>query len=219
VEPDKAATVMQAFAGVDAYTLGDAARRRGTGGVIHAIKPQTGAIRFTGRALTARVEYQPNGNIPLSQYGGAALLDRVSSGDVLLLDVGGRFLSALGDLAFATTQRRGGVGIVVNGAVRDIEDADPEFPIFSLGVAISSVVNRAFITGIGEPVFIDGIRIATGDIVAGCRGGIVTVPWAEQAGVLAEALQQLESDRRVREGIARGDTMADLWKQHKSTAS
>ncbi len=204
------------FAGIDAYTLGDAARRKGTGGVIQRLVPQTPASKFVGRALTARVEYQPNGNIPLARYGGAAYLDRVAPGDVVFLDGAGHHLSALGDLAFAMTQKRGGVAAIVNAAVRDIEDADPQFPVFSLGVAISSFVGRGFITGIGEAIHIDGIRIETGDIVAGCRGGLVVVPWTDRAGVLDEALAIVETDRRMREGIASGRQMDELWKQHKS---
>src|SRR5438270_110604 len=96
------------FREIDAYTIADAARRHGVGGAIHALKPQTNAVRFVARALTARIEYRPNEDIALSRYGAAALLDRVSPGDVVVLDGGGHFLSALGDLAVAIIRRRGG---------------------------------------------------------------------------------------------------------------
>ena len=212
---DAPTATLDSFSGIDAYTLGDAARRHGVGGVFHSLKPQTDTPKFVGRALTARIEFQPNGNIPLSQYGATAFLDQVSPGDVLFLDGGGHFLSTLGDLAFGITQRRGGMAIVVNAAVRDIEDADPNFPIFALGVAIASIAGRGFVTGIGEPIFIDGQRVETGDVVAGCRGGIVTFPWAERDGVMQYAQAMIETDRLVREGIARGAKISDLWVQHK----
>lgn len=204
------------FANIDAYTLGDAARNCAVGGVIQRIGPQTSATKFVGRALTARIEYTPNGSIPLARYGGAAFLDRVSPGDAVFLDGGGQHLSALGDLAFAMVQRRGGTAAIVNGGVRDIEDADPSFPVFAVGVAILSFAGRGFITGIGEPISVDGIRISTGDVVAGSRGGLVVVPWAERDKVLREARTIIEIDRRMREGIAQGQQMTDLWRQHKS---
>jgi regulator of RNase E activity RraA len=204
------------FLSLDAYTIADAARRRATGGVIHALTPQNDASRFVGRALTARVQFEPNKDVPLSQYGAAAFLDRVSEGDVVLLDGGGHLLSALGDLAAMIIQRRGGVAAVVNAAVRDIEDINPQFPMFSLGVAISSMAAHGFVTGVGEPVFIAGVRIDTGDLVAGCRGGIVTVPWSDRDAVLQEALALVESDRRVRAGLERGETMGELWQKHKA---
>jgi regulator of RNase E activity RraA len=204
------------FLSLDAYTIADAARRRGTGGVIHSLKPQNDASRFVGRALTARVQLEPHKEVPLSQYGAGALLDRVSEGDVVLLDGGGHFLSALGDLAATIIQRRGGVAAVVNAAVRDIEDINPQFPVFSAGVAISSIATHGFMTGIGEPVFIAGVRVETGDLVAGCRGGIVTVPWADRDAVLKEALALVESDRLVRAGLERGESMGELWQKHKA---
>jgi len=204
------------FLSLDAYTIADAARRRGTGGVIHGLTPQNDASRFVGRALTARVQLEPHKEVPLSQYGAGALLDRVSQGDVVLLDGGGLFLSALGDLAATIIQRRGGVAAVVNAAVRDIEDINPQFPVFSAGVAISSIATHGFVTGIGEPLFIAGVRVETGDLVAGCRGGIVTVPWSDRDAVLQEALALVESDRLVRAGLERGETMGELWQKHKA---
>ena len=94
----------QRFLSIDAYTIADAARRRGTGGVIHSLTPQNDASRFVGRALTARVQLEPHKEVPLSQYAAGAFLDRVSEGDVVLLDGGGHFLSALGDLAATIIQ-------------------------------------------------------------------------------------------------------------------
>jgi 4-hydroxy-4-methyl-2-oxoglutarate aldolase len=204
------------FHQVDAYTLADAARRRQTGGVVHSLKPQNGAARFVGRALTARVHVEPNREVPLGQYGAAALLDQVSNGHVLVLDGGGIFLSALGDLAAAIIQRRGGVAAVVNAAVRDIEDIDPGFPMFALGVAIASIASHGYITGVGEPVHIEGIRIETGDLIAGCRGGIVAIPWADREAVLQQSLALMESDRLVREGLRGGASMSEVWQQHKA---
>lgn len=202
---------------IDAYTLADAARRNSVGGVIDAIKPQTEGSRFLGRALTARVEYKPNTLVPLGEYGAAALLDRVAPGDVVILDGGGRLMSAFGDLAIMIIQRRGGVAAVVNAAVRDVEDMDSGFPTFARGVAITSIASHGSITGVGEPVHIDGIRIDTGDLVAGCRGGIVVVPIHAVDAVRTQALEILESDRRVREGLDRGEPMGTLWQQHKAT--
>jgi regulator of RNase E activity RraA len=206
------------FEDIDAYTLGDAARRRSIGGVVDGLKPQTNRTGFVGRALTARVEYHPNTPLPLGQYGAAALLDRVAPGNVVIVDGGGRMLSAFGDLAILIIQRRGGVAAVVNAAVRDVEDIDPGFPLFARGVAITSIASHGCITGVGEPVHIEGIKIETGDLVAGCRGGIVTVPASAADAVRAQALEIIESDRRVREGLDRGESMGSLWQQHKATA-
>jgi regulator of RNase E activity RraA len=211
--------MLAALRGFDSYTLGDAARRAQTGGVMQAFKPQTGRTAFVGRALTARVHYEPHKNIPLKEYGGAQLREQAKPGDVIVLDGGGLMMSMMGELAFAHLAQRGAVGVVLNGCVRDLEQLevmDLPVSVFALGVAISSVAGSARIIDIGGTVYIHGIRIATGDLVAGCRGGVVIAPWADCGTILHHAKLIAESDRNVREGLARGEPMPALWAQHKN---
>ena len=211
------AAELSAFSDIDAYTLADAARRRGVGGVIHALKPQTARSRFVGRALTARVRYEPNRDIPLKDYGAGPLLDRAGAGDVLVLDGGGLFLTMLGDLAVARLARCGAAAAVVNGCVRDVEEMEEDdLPVFAIATAITTIAGHGYVADIGEPLNIQGVRISSGDLVAGCRGGIVAVEWSERVDVHQEALRILESDRRVMAGIRDGKSVGDLWQQHKN---
>lgn len=216
---DDIARLLEAMQRFDAYTLGDAARRAGTGGVLRQLLPQTGRTQFVGRALTARIHHEQHRSIPLKDYGGAQLREQAQPGDVVLIDGGGLMLSAMGDLAFANLVRRGAAAAVVNACVRDVEQLEAlqlPLPVFALGVAIASVAGAARIVDVGAPIYLSGMRIETGDLVAGCRGGIVAIPWADRDAVLAQAELILDSDRRVREGIERGESMTQLWAQHKA---
>jgi 4-hydroxy-4-methyl-2-oxoglutarate aldolase len=124
----------------------------------------------------------------------------------------------MGELAFAHLVRRGAVGVVLNGCVRDVEQLeglDLPLAVFALGTAISTVAGFARIIDVGSTVYIGGIRIETGDLVAGCRGGVVAAPWADRARILAQAREIGESDRQVRDGMARGESMTQLWTKHK----
>lgn len=205
------------FSGIDAYTLADGARRCGTGGVIHALKPQTTRSQFIGRALTARIRHEPNRDIPLKDYGAGPMLDRARSGDVLILDGGGLFLTMLGDLAVASLALSGAAGVVVNGCVRDVEEMESDgLPVFALGSAITTIAGHGYVTDIGEPLHMYGIRIATGDLVAGCRGGIIAADWEARKSVLEQARRIQESDQRVLAGIRGGTPVGELWQQHKN---
>ena len=204
------------FSEIDAYTLGDAARRRGTGGVISRLKPQTAGTSFVGRALTARVLFEPHRDIPVAEYGAGKLLDQIKPGDVVVLDGGGVALTVWGDLATAILQARGGAAAVINAYVRDIEVIDPEFPLFATGVGIASVAGHGVVADVGQPIELEGIRIRTGDLIAGCAGGIVSVPWQDRIEVLEQCLTLLDTDRRVRNGISKGGAISELWHQHKS---
>lgn len=209
---------IEAFRNIDAYTLGDAARRAGTGAVLHQLKPQTAHTTFVGRALTARIHHEPHKHIPLNGYGSAQMRAHVRPGDVVVIDGGGLMLTAMGELAFADLVSRGAAAAVVNACVRDLEQAANlglELPVFSVGVAITSAGGTSRIIDIGAPVYLSGVRIETGDLVAGCRGGLVIVPWTERAAVLDQALQITRSDQLVRDGLQRGESMTQLWQQYK----
>lgn len=204
---------------IDGYTLGDSARRAHTGGILQALKPQTANTTFVGRALTARIHYEPHKTIPLNEYGGAQLREQAEPGDVLVLDGGGLPFSMIGELAFAHLVRKSAAGVVIYGCVRDVEQLERmglSLPVFSLGVAITSVAGNARIIDVGAPIYLNGIRIERGDVVAGCRGGVVTFPWNDRAAVLEQARLISESDRHVREGLAKGESMTQLWTKHKS---
>lgn len=202
---------------LDAYTLADAARRIGVGGVVMGIKPQTRATQFTGRALTARVRHVPNTAVPLGDYGIGQLLDQVKAGDVVVLDVGGVRLTAMGDIVGTYLARIGAAGAVVNGLIRDAEEIDATgLSVFALDVGISTVAGHGFIEGIGEPVWLEGIRVATGDLVAGCRGGVAVIAKEDVQAVRKVALEIRESDRKVMESLGRGEPASAVWKRHKS---
>lgn len=208
---------LAAFQDVDAYSLADAARRKQSGGgVIHSIKPQTQKTTFIGRALTARVHYDPTIEVPLRNYDGWRVRERAGPGDVVVLDGNGLDLTVIGGLAILQLVQRGATAVVANACIRDAEEIEElGFPVFSLGVAITSAAGHGFITDIGKPVVVQGVPIATGDVIAGSRGGVVVVPWDEREGVLAEARRVIDSDKAVYDGLRRGEAIGELWHRHK----
>jgi len=211
------ADLLERLRRTDTYTLADAARRHGVGGVIDSLRPLTAASAFAGRALTARLEYDPAKTIPLKEYGIGSLLDRVQPGDAVILDGGALPLTAMGDLAMAMLKRRGAVGAIVNARVRDLEEIETMgFPVFALAAGITTLAGNARIVGIGEPVEIGGIRVGTGDFIAGCRGGLLAVPWAQVGGIADHAERVTESDRQVLRGIQAGEELSELWRRYKN---
>lgn len=205
------------FRDIDAYTLADGARNAGTGSVHHEFRTQTGASRFVGRALTARVIHDPNRDIPVRDYGGWKTRERIGPGEVLVLDAGGVRLTVMGELAVLSMVRVGAAGAVVNGCVRDVEMMDQAFPVFAIDTAISTVAGHGYVTDVGAPVFIGGTRVETGDIVAGCRGGVVFVPWAMRDAVLEQCRRIVASDERVKQGILKGEPLGQVWRDAKGS--
>ena len=81
----------------------------------------------------------------------------------------------LGDVMATIGARLGAIGLVTDGAVRDLEGIRPlRFHLFGLGVAPSHGTFN--VVDVGVPVTVDGVRIAPGDLIHADANGVTTIP-------------------------------------------
>ncbi len=133
----------------------------------------------------------------------------VTTGDVLAVDGGGRADAAiLGDIMAGTLAARGVVGIVVDGAVRDLAGIDV--------VGVPTFARNAHpATGSGEgpgainvPVQVGGVAVHPGDVLRGDDSGIVVVPREHLDTVIALTRAVVEREASWRRAIADGADLA-----------
>ncbi len=112
------------------------------------------------------------------------ILSEPGAGRILLIDNKASTTCAMigGNLA-ATAAQHGWVGIVVNGAVRDVE----ELREVSIGIfALATCPRRSLNRGIGErgrAVRVGGERISAGDFLVADADGVVLLPsWSTNGG-------------------------------------
>ena len=90
----------------------------------------------------------------------------------------------------------GCVGVVTNGAVRDLQQARTTgFQFFAGNVAVSHAYAHIFQFGI--PVEIGGLKVEPGDLLHGDRHGILKVPLEIAAEIPAVARQIQEKEERL----------------------
>jgi regulator of RNase E activity RraA len=83
------------------------------------------------------------------------------------------------------------VGVITNGAVRDLPAvSEMEFPMFAPSVAVSHAYMHS--VDFGQPVDIFGLRIRAGDLLYADCHGVVSVP-LEIAADLPEAAARIRS--------------------------
>ena len=99
---------------------------------------------------------------------------------------------------------------VIDGACRDVEEIRKlRFPVFSKGI----VPNVGAIAGYGQvnvPIQCAGVAVSPGDMVVADGNGVVVVPLAEAADILARARQLLETEHLVQEKLKAGATIGEL---------
>ncbi len=173
--PRAADALLSRFKGLASSNLADAMGRFGF--MDPGIVSRTGQP-LCGQAVT--VLLRPADNLMLHKA-----LEVAVAGDVVVVSTGGNVTSAVfGELMCRTAAARGLGGLVVDGAVRDVEAlARLRFPVFSRSVSPGSCDKD----GPGEinvPVSCGGTVVSPGDILVGDADGIAVVPAAHAEEVL-----------------------------------
>lgn len=131
------------------------------------------------------------------------------SGDVVAVDGGGRPDAAiLGDILAGAVAARGAVGIVVDGAVRDVEGIDEVgIPTFARN-AHPATGSSEGPGAINVPVQIGGVGVQPGDVLRGDGSGVVVVPREHLDTVIALTRAVAEREVTWRRAIAEGSDVA-----------
>ena len=140
-----------------------------------------------------------------------ALVAHASPGDILVLtSTEPAPVAFLGDLLATQAQERGVAGILVDGAVRDVDE------LAALGLPIWTRFVRAQGATKGEvgkldvPVVVGGVEIRPGDLVVMDCDGAVVVPAGRVDEVLAAAGERAERETAVRQRYREGELSYDL---------
>ncbi|ACA16321.1 Dimethylmenaquinone methyltransferase [Methylobacterium sp. 4-46] len=126
--------------------------------------------RLFGRAVTALCEPPDFGAV-------LHAVDLIGPGDVLVIAAGGDARTAMiGEIVGGQVRRRGGVGLVCDGAVRDVAllAGWGDLPVFTRFVTPRGPTG-AERGAVNAPAVVGGARVAPGDLVIGDDDGLVVL--------------------------------------------
>jgi regulator of RNase E activity RraA len=146
------------------------------------------STRFAGFALTVKLHKEENQD-PNALAGMLAAIDSGGPNSVYVMVVeDGADIAGMGGLMGTAMQARSFSGAVIDGGVRDTAYLTKiGFPVYALGRVPSTSVGHYRFAGANIPVECDGVMVSAGDIVAADPDGVVIVPRAKAAEVLAMA--------------------------------
>jgi 4-hydroxy-4-methyl-2-oxoglutarate aldolase len=198
--------LMEGFMRVATASVADAVDRvvKRPGFMSYEIKPVIPA-KIAGPAVTVLERVALDSQPP---HHALQAIDEAAPGAVIVIGMedaeNARNVALWGGLmtAGAATRRLGGA--VLDAGARDAaEIRQAGFPVFSRSIIPSSTVGRYVTVGLNLPVTCGGVLVAPGDIIVGDADGVVVVPRAAAADVLAVAEQIEETERRMTEAIGR----------------
>lgn len=191
--------------------VSDALDRLGMTGQALGIAPLDRAFRLAGRAWTLR--YGPVGEDrgTVGDY-----IDDLGPGDVVVLDNQGRLDATVwGDLLTTTAYRRRVAGTVIDGVCRDVDRSLLlGYPIFSRGNWMRTGKDRVRVEATQVPVSVGGVRVEPGDLVLGDGDGLVAIPAARAADVLAAAEEIEQAEDAIRFAVESGSSLREARAAH-----
>jgi regulator of RNase E activity RraA len=153
----------------------------------HRMRPIFPA-KFAGFALTVALKKEANQD-PTALQGMLAAIDSGSADSVYVMSVeDGIDTAGMGGLMGTAMRARNFSGAVIDGGVRDVAYLNKiGFPVYALGIVPSTSVHHYRFAGANVPVRCDGVEVQGGDIIVADADGVVVVPRAAAAEVLAVA--------------------------------
>jgi regulator of RNase E activity RraA len=144
--------------------------------------------KFAGLAVTVKLKKEENKD-PDALSGMLAAIDQGGPNSVYVMVVeDGADIAGMGGLMGTAMQARNYSGAVIDGGVRDTAYLRKiGFPVFALGEVPSTSVGHYRFASANTPVVCDGVSVSPGDIVAADSDGVVIIPRASAAQVLATA--------------------------------
>ena len=197
------------FAEFDAATVFESAGRSGM--VDPSIRPAWRGAKLCGTVLT--VKTAPGDNLMLHHAVALA-----NPGDVIVADIGGYLLAgAWGEILTVAAQMRAVAGVVVNGAVRDIEAiAQRGFPVFSRGLAIGACTKDQ-LGKLNVPLMFGDTMIRAGDIILGDSDGLVVIEAKRADEIYKAAVSRRDREWEIIADLQQGRTTIDILGLRKIT--
>lgn len=136
-------------------------------------------------------------------------------GDIIMIENEAGEYAYFGELNANLAIRAGAVGAVIGGVTRDSADVKRlSFPVFAKGYSCQDVRKRATVESVNQPICIECVQIAAGDLVFGDKEGVVVIPKQYEQQVLNMALQHASNEKRLLVDIAQGIEIDELTKKY-----
>lgn len=142
-----------------------------------------------------------------------AAVDSAKPDDVIVCAAGGSFRSGIwGELLSTAARNAGCVGVLVDGAVRDVHKMrSMEFNVVALGTCPYDSKDRQRVVDFDVAVEIGGVTVHPGDLIAADEDGVVFVPKSMIDQVLTAAWHKAHAENQVRDAIQAGMTASQAF--------
>jgi regulator of RNase E activity RraA len=181
-------------------------------------QPHTVGRAFTLRFVPAREDLATPASwgAPISTR---AAIEAMPAGCIAVVDARGTTDAGIfGDILCARMQKRGVLGLVTDGVVRDVDGVlGTQLPVWCQGVAAPASVNGLTFVSWQEPIGCGGVAVFPNDVVVVDNDGAVLIPAALLDDVCAAAVEQERLEGWIMTQVNAGVPLPGLYPPNEET--
>jgi 4-hydroxy-4-methyl-2-oxoglutarate aldolase len=137
-------------------------------------------------------------------------VERAPRGSVLVVTTDDFVAGYWGEVMTVASEAAGLTGLVIDGGVRDVAAMTRRrFPVFSRGISVRGTI-KASAPVVGGAIRMTGVEVALGDLVVADDDGVVVLPAADAARVLAAGEARAAKEAEFMRRLAAGASTVDL---------
>jgi regulator of RNase E activity RraA len=195
---------------LDSCAVSDALDRLGLNGAALGVGPLWPCGRIVGRCVTVKIK--PAGLEKSKQHLCTSAIAAAAPTDVIVVDNGGRVdVAAWGGLLSLAAQVKKLGGVIVDGACRDVDESrELKFPVYGRAAVQVTARGRIMQQSFNEEIAFAGVQVHPGDLVIADGSGVVFIPRAKEAEVIAQAEALARREAAMAEAIRSGRSIVEV---------
>ncbi|MDR2819666.1 MAG: RraA family protein [Desulfovibrio sp.] len=168
------------------------------------------AAKITGYAVTLKLTAA--GLTKSKTHLGVKAIETAASGDVIVVDNGGRLdTSCWGGILANGARMKGVSGIVVDGAIRDLDDIIvANLPVYAKGTVVATARGRIMEESTNSMIQFGGVQVRPKDVILADKSGVVIIPQEKLEAVLSKAEDFFVKEEAMVAEILAGKSMLEV---------
>jgi 3-hexulose-6-phosphate synthase/6-phospho-3-hexuloisomerase len=172
-------------------------------GVMKGILPICAGHKIVGRAITVRT-------LPGDWAKPVEAIDRARSSNVIVIDNGRTDIAPWGGLATLSCMNRKIEGVVIDGAVRDVDEIRKfDYPLFARAIVPNAGEPKGY-GEIGAEITCGEQVVRDGDYIVGDDSGVVVIPKERAYEIARRAKEVYKTELRIKSEIERGKSLSEV---------